>query len=179
MRQRDSIRTARSGWAGNLLNPPLDRRGRRHGMIYSVATVVDDVERQGQSGFEEQAKTAAERRAEDERDEPKTVAELADYLAGRWPVEQRGAWDPGGPIYCATKTWYGSGLSDAFERLAAQLSPAERRAAEQNLRAALPPCRNCGCQTAPKLRPKKRNHQWKQRGVDTSGITGDINRAQR
>jgi hypothetical protein len=133
-RQRGHVRTYANGWLGGLLKPPNDKRGRRHGMIYS--TVVDDVERREQSDFEEQAKTAVER--EDERDEVKTVAELAAYVAD--------ACDPGGPVYCATKTWYGSGLSDAFERLAARLSPAERRAAEQNMRAALPPCRNCGCQ---------------------------------
>jgi hypothetical protein len=102
-------------------------------MTYSV--VVDDTE---QSGLEAHAMAAAERRAEDERDGPKTLAELTEYVSA--------ARDPGGGSYCATKTWYGSGLSDAFERLAAHLSPAERRAAEQNMRAVLPPCRNCGCQ---------------------------------
>jgi hypothetical protein len=72
---------------------------------------------------------------------PATIAELV-----------AGAWDTGGPVYCATKTWFGTGISDAFERLAAQehLSPAERRAAEQNMRATLPPCRNCGCRQVKK-----------------------------
>jgi hypothetical protein len=129
-RQRGHVRTYANGWLGGLLKPPNDRRGRRHGMAYLVA----DVEEQ----FVERAVETVERRAKDERDEVGTVAELAAYVSG--------AWDSGGASYCATKTWYGSGLSDAFERLAAQLSPAERRAAEQNMRAALPPCRNCGCQ---------------------------------
>jgi hypothetical protein len=113
-------------------------------MVYSAATVVDDMERREQSDFAEQAKTAAmERRAEDKSDEVKTVADLAVYVAG--------AWDTGGPVYCATKTWF-SGLSDAFARLAAQegLSAVERRTAEQSMRATLPPCRNCGCQQVKK-----------------------------
>jgi hypothetical protein len=136
MRQRDSVRTSRNGWAENLLRPPIERRGRvETERVTTVAPPPEVAEVTGGDGNVAPEPACAK----DERDEVRTVVELAVYVAD--------AWDPGGSIYCATKTWYGSGLSDAFERLAAQLSPAERRAAEQSTRAALPPCRNCGCQT--------------------------------
>jgi hypothetical protein len=115
-------------------------------MAYSA--VVDAVEEQ--AGYAERA-AAVERRAENKPDGVQTLAELASYVAG--------AWDPGGSVYCATKIWYGSGLSDAFERLAAQLSPAERRAAEQHMRATLPPCRNCGCQQTKRKPPVRHDPQ--------------------
>jgi hypothetical protein len=110
-------------------------------MVYTVSAVVDEAEREERAEFEKRAGEAMgnrDREAEPKPDDGMTVAELAGYVAS--------AGDTGGSVYCATKTWYGSGLSDAFERLAERLSPAERRAAEQNMRAALPPCRDCGCQ---------------------------------
>jgi hypothetical protein len=132
MRQRDNVRTARNGWAGNLLRPPIERR-----RDVRVAAVAPPPEIAEIIGGDANVIARRSRAPKPERTEG-SLAELADYVAG--------AWDPGGSVYCATKTWYGSGLSDAFERLAAHLSPAERRAAEQHMRAVLPPCRNCGCQ---------------------------------
>jgi hypothetical protein len=82
-----------------------------------------------------------ERKAEDDPGAVKTVAELAKLAAY---VAQ--AWDIGGATYCTTKTWFGSGLVDAFARLASaeNLSAAQRKAAEQDMIGAMPPCRGCG-----------------------------------
>jgi ATP-dependent DNA ligase len=54
------------------------------------------------------------------RYEVQTLAELFEYVSA--------AWDPGGSSYCATKTWFGCGLDDAFQRLASKegLSAVER-----------------------------------------------------
>jgi hypothetical protein len=143
MRQRDNIRTAANGWAGNLQRPPNERHGRAKTVrVTPAASPPEIAEVFGGDGnvIAPRNKAPKPARAQDERDEVKTVAELAVYVAG--------VWDTGGAVYCATKTWFGTGLNDAFERLAAQegLSAVERRATEQNMLATLPPCRNCGCQ---------------------------------
>jgi hypothetical protein len=149
MRQRGHIRTYANGWLSGLLNPPNDKRGRRHGMVYSAKTVIDDVERKERAEFEKEAReamgTARDRKAKAKPDEGGTLTELAEYVSG--------AWDTGGSIYCATKTWFGSGLSDAFERIAAKekLSKPARQAAERDLLATMPPCRNCGCRPAKRV----------------------------
>jgi hypothetical protein len=142
-RPRDGLRTRHNGWAGNLVRSP--RRPRDDGS--AAVSVVDDQ-------FVPDPPVSDPPVPDAQEDEVRTLAELFKYVSA--------ASDPGGSTYCATKTWYGSGLSDAFERLAERLSPAERRTAEQNMRALLPPCRNCGCQqtklkkfphqAAPKLR---------------------------
>jgi hypothetical protein len=145
MRLRGYVRTYRNGYLGGLLRPsPLDRRGGKHGMIYADGT-DDVVERREQADLDQQTRDAMEkpeRKADDNSDEVKTVAGLAAYVAQ--------AWDTGGSIYCATKTWFGSALSDALKQLAAQekLSAAECRMTEADMLATMPPCRNCGCRPA-------------------------------
>jgi len=71
-----------------------------------------------------------------------TLAELFDYVSA--------AWDTGGNAYCGTRTWYGCGLHDVFERLASRegLSAAEGEALAERMRAAMPACRACDCEPA-------------------------------
>ena len=78
---------------------------------------------------------------DDERPKVSTVAELFAYVSA--------AWDTGGKSYCATRTWFGTGLQDAFERLATQerVSEAERPDIVRQMIAAMPACRRCGCVT--------------------------------
>jgi hypothetical protein len=77
------------------------------------------------------------------RSEVSTMAEFAEYVAR--------AWDPGGSAYCATKTWFGCGLNQVFEKLAEKesLSAAAKSALQRDLLATMPPCRECRC-TRPK-----------------------------
>ena len=77
----------------------------------------------------------------DDRPKVSTVAELFAYVSATW--------DTGGKSYCATRTWFGTGLQDAFERLATQerVSEAERPDIVRQMIAAMPACRRCGCVT--------------------------------
>ena len=141
-RERDKVRTPRNGWAGNLLPPPPRRNGGNvvGGNLDADAVIVDaaDDPLAAQLQAADLPATATSK-SDDERYEVQTLVELFEYVSA--------AWDPGGSSYCATKTWFGCGLDDAFQRLASKegLSATERSVLSARMRDAMPPCRNCRC----------------------------------
>jgi len=134
-RQRDGLRTRHNGWAGSLVKPQRrndDRVVTSQGAGAGAADVIADMP--------VPALPAPDvRRHEVDRKGVQSLAELFEYVSA--------AWDPGGSSYCATRTWFGCGLDDAFQRLASKegLSATERSALSARMRNALPLCRNCRC----------------------------------
>jgi hypothetical protein len=76
-----------------------------------------------------------------------------------------GTWDTGGSSYCATRTWFGSGLSEAFDRLARheRVPEADRPALIHMMRDAMPPCRNCQCVGVGRMRAAVRGESSRTR----------------
>jgi hypothetical protein len=147
-RPRDRVRTRRNGWAGNLLRPSRRRNGGNivRGNPDAAAVIVDAAD--GPLVAElpvADLPAAVSSTPDDERSEVQTLAELFEYVSA--------AWDAGGSSYCATKTWFGCGLDDAFQRLASkeELSTSERSALSARMRNAMPLCRNCRCTSSRKL----------------------------
>jgi hypothetical protein len=142
-RLRDGIRTRHNGWAGNLLRRPPRRNGGN--IVRSnpdagavIVDAADDLLVAELPVADLPAVVAST--PDDERYEVQTLAELFEYVSA--------AWDSSGSSYCATKTWFGCGLDDAFQRLASKegLSATERSALSARMRNAMPPCRNCRCE---------------------------------
>jgi hypothetical protein len=149
-RQRDGLRTRHNGWAGSLVKRQRrndDRVVTSQGAGADAADVVADMP--------VPALPAPDvRRHEVDRKEVETLAELFEYVSA--------AWDPGGSSYCATRTWFGCGLDDAFQRLASKegLSAIERSALSARMRSAMPLCRNCRC--------NERGHGARKNGARTA-----------
>jgi hypothetical protein len=146
-RPRDGLRTPHNGWAGNLLRPPPRQNGGNVvGGNLDVVVVVDVPATDLAADDLPVADLPVTNRLaavtptpDDERYEVQTLAELFEYVSD--------AWEPGGDSYCSTKTWFGCGLDDAFQRLASKegLSATERSALSARMRNAMPLCRNCRC----------------------------------
>jgi hypothetical protein len=133
-RPRDGILTKHNGWAGNLLRSPPRQNGGNADAV--VAGAADYLVAELPAADLPAVVTPA---PSDARREVQTLAELFEYVSA--------AWDPGGSSYCMTRTWFGCGLDDVFQRLASKegLSATERSGLSVRMRNAMPLCRNCRC----------------------------------